>query len=325
MRLMHRTCPACHEKLTTNDHFFCGSCGSVLDSTLISNTGSTKKVIDLDKVTPQKNRPPHKKIVQAAKEVVEITNLQGIVILLAVLFFVGLPTYIFLSGIHTDLLRGLSLSKKRPAVVTTPQKQIVQQTSESAKPLPLVSTTLGNQPLISYVPYAVDVFVESGDLFNALKFLAVNDAYYKELWEVLTPVVTERFVGFVEIRNSEIHWAIVTPLRENFTETGLILPEKYKWISAKVADKNLIISNNKALLNISVDAASGLEKNINMNPTFVPLRPKITTNGKLSVVALTGEGKSMLSEQLPNEIPEYLRVLLKEQFKGTNSYLVVKD
>ncbi len=322
---MQRTCPACHEKLTTNDHFFCGNCGSVLESSLVINTGASKKIIDLDKIAFQKTKPQKKKITQVAKDVVEITNLQGIVILLAVLGFIGLPIYIFLFGVNTDLLQFISMEKKRSPAVTLPATPKIAQTSGSVKSLPLLSTKLGSQVLIPYVPYNVDIIVEGGDVYNAIKMLVIKDNYYQELHDVLVPVISEHFMFFAKSAPAGTLWTVVIPLKHDADMSEFAIPEKYSWLHFKKADNFIIISNNAQLVEDSIAASSGLEKNINMNPTYVQLRSKVSATGKLSFVAITGEGKNLLSKSLPPEIPNDLTEILMNYFKGNSNYLVVRD
>ncbi|NMB70207.1 TFIIB-type zinc ribbon-containing protein [candidate division WWE3 bacterium] len=322
---MQRTCPACHEKLTTNDHFFCGNCGSVLESALVVNTGASKKIIDLDKIAFQKTKPKKKKITEVAKNVVEITNLQGIVILLAVLGFIGLPTYIFLSGLHTDLLQSISLAKKRPSVVTLPATPKIAQTSGSVKSLPLLSARLGNQTLIPFVPYNVDIIVESGDVYNAIKMLVIKDNYYRELHDVLVPVISEHFVFFAKSDPAGTLWAVVMPLKSDANMSEFSIPEKYSWLHLKKIDNFIILSNSAQLVENSIAASSGLEKNINMNPVYVQLRSKVSATGKMSFVAITGEGKNLLSKSLPPEIPQDLTEILMSHFISNSNYLVIRD
>ena len=321
---MQRICPVCQEKLTTNDHYFCGNCGGILESSLILKIDSSKKVVDMDKVTTKKSISPSK-IKNIAVDFVKLTNIKGIIILLGLLAFVGIPLYVFMTGLQSNLNYMILASKAPKKSINAPLRVQTKETSATpqAAVLPLVPDILGDQDLIKFVPYNSDIFVESADAISLFKMLAVKDTYYTELYESLATNINGRTVAFMDDRTEGKIWVVVLQ-RKSAEDFKYTVPAKYNWIYSKQTDNKILLSNSQTLLESAISAGSNLEKNINLNPTFVPFRNRISVTAKLAIVTLTGDGKKILSSQIPVEIPDEIKTLLMDAFSKENNFLVIR-
>lgn len=318
---MQRICPVCREKLISNDHYFCGNCGAVLEETLSQPIDSSKKVVDLN---VKKNGPSGvtSHFSDVFRDIIHITNVKGIILLLALLAFIGVPTFLFLDDFQETIqLMRLGYNNPKPA---RSNSITVNESTSSVKTLNLKPTVFNNQELISYVPYTADFLVEGGDISGLFALVSGGDTFYEGLSDLFKLIKADTYVGYGKVTDEGIVWsAIITA--NNLDELNLEnIPDSYSWLTFRVQGDKLIISNSQVETNEILEAASGLGKSLNQNPVYVSMRSKFPKNGPMLVVAITGDGKYALQGLSYKEVPELVKEKVSDKINGSDNYFILE-
>lgn len=317
---MKRICPFCKSHMQTNSVYFCTSCGNVLPESLQLRNLSFRKSITLVFGKKKKERKSSKELIsKVLKDIPTLYLLLGVLsFLLIIIGFVFLVRY--------SNSRISEMVENRSNVVTqesTPNKVLKPSSDSNLKDekskgssetnLNIKIGDFGQNDIYDYVPYDADFYVEVNDTSTLSSYFGFMGGEFFTLVEGIKNNLNQSYAAFFIDNGVHRDWVIIV-----FPVDKDIDLSSYSKLNVKLVDKALVISNEPGLVTEVSNSKSGIAKSLSLNPLFINMKSDIPKKGKLLLLSLTDEGKSVVTDIVRDTSSDELKSIVKE-FESTKS------
>ncbi len=317
--LMKRICPFCKSELSTNDVYFCTSCGSVLpDSLQIKYVFKNIKKATVKKKNPVINAEVLKNSLEGFTE---IFSLKSVIIGIVLGLVLGFGLFIFSRLTNSNIsstATKLNVKDSKSNVVV-PNEEAKIKTESIEMDLDLKLGPFGQKKVHEYIPYDADLYMEFNDSSTLEPYFGFLGGEFFTLTENIKGKIDPFYVAFSMTRGIKRGWVIITFITDENVNLGT-----YKTMTTERIDNLLLISSEPVLIDEIRLAKAGISKSLALHPILISIKPTISAEGKIFILKNTKDGDRVIDELMEKTYSSELKSVIEKFRDLETNHLVIQ-
>ena len=325
---MNRICPKCHENLGLFSYFFCYKCGTLLPAELHIVPNLTRKSfiepdisVNLEKVK-SKIFPTDFKLKKIDKKLIYGSIFGLLIVLIIFIAFAINPSMSFIkfkTYSNKELLseeqKNVPQSSESVSLTKEPEyKNSVNMTFDYK------NGKFGTNSPEYYVPHDVDFYMEFNDI-SLLNEIFTGLPEYKEIHISSNTLFKDNFGVFIKKIGSKYVWSFVLFPLDYGQDIDLESDKNLYYQSVEAA---FILTTEKSIIDSVENSKKALSKGLNLNSKFVVGKSTASPEGKVFLLSLSDQGKSLAKDiSIDSNFSQDLRDLFKTFTDSELDYMVV--